>query len=205
MKVLENFQDARVERRGSYQVLRVGDFGSYSEAKGTLSGVKRYYKDAYIRKCDIDYSTFVYPTERNREEEKTAVVKRVPQQRFEKVEVIKPERKRVEKKARVDYYQPEVRDSMIEPSSLYKDCSNCFAPIYQDEVPEEVVEEKREKELKAYKNPNKTLKKYPKSSSSSENDFWANAVDDIDERDKKVMDREYSADYYPKVDANLPP
>lgn len=48
--VFKNESNVRVEKRGDYFSLRIGDFDNKSEAKLALSRIKRIYPDAFIRK-----------------------------------------------------------------------------------------------------------------------------------------------------------
>ncbi len=59
--VLDNFKNARIEERGKYLVLRVGDFNSLAHAQNDIKNIKKIYPDAYIRKCNIDISKTIYP------------------------------------------------------------------------------------------------------------------------------------------------
>ena len=62
--------DARVERRGQVYLLRVGASDKKSDLADILKKIKKDFRDAYIKKCEIDPSFVVLPapaTEKGRE------------------------------------------------------------------------------------------------------------------------------------------
>ena len=60
---LKNYPLARIEKIGSFYVLRVGGFKEYSKAKELLQKVKKQFPDAFIRRCDIIPQRIVYPSD----------------------------------------------------------------------------------------------------------------------------------------------
>ena len=62
--------DARVEKRGQVYLLRIGSSDKRADLREILKKVKRDFRDAYIKKCEIDPSHIVLPapaTEKDRE------------------------------------------------------------------------------------------------------------------------------------------
>ena len=59
--IVKNFDKARIEKRGRYYVLRVGEYSHFKETSKDFKKLKKIFKDAYIRRCDYDESTFIYP------------------------------------------------------------------------------------------------------------------------------------------------
>ena len=59
--VVENFDKARIEKRGKYYVFRVGEYSSSIEASKDFKNLNKTFKDAYVRRCDYDELTFIYP------------------------------------------------------------------------------------------------------------------------------------------------
>ncbi len=58
---VSSLTDARVEKRGQVFLLRVGASDKKSDLGDILKKVKRDFKDAYIKKCEIDPSYVVLP------------------------------------------------------------------------------------------------------------------------------------------------
>ncbi len=189
--ILENFENARVEERGSYLVLRVGDFNSYSQALRDIGNVKRYYSDAYIRKCDFDLSRVIYPNYT------TPVKQRVHTQTQKYTTTVQTPEKRVIKKQ--TYEQPKPQNTVYS-NTLWQDCQKCFAPIYLEEEESEPEENNIQKvEVKTTKT---VLKQKKKVTLRTDNDFWVEAVDmDTKSSDKESEDF-YDPRYYPEIDAN---
>jgi hypothetical protein len=192
--ILDNFQDARVEERGSYLVLRVGDFNSYSQALTNINSVKDYYSDAYIRKCDFDIARVIYPNY-SVNTRKTSLT----QQQNDRVLIRKP-KKRVVKEQK--YEQPQPQNTSYS-DTLWQDCQKCFAPIYLEEEESEPKDEiTQHVEVKQVEKPKVTTKKEYKSTPKTDNDFWVEAVDEKEKPLDKKSEEFYDSKYYPEIDSN---
>jgi len=122
------FDKVRVESRGHYLVLRVGDYARYQDAKNDIRALRRINREAYLRRCDFD-------------EDKAIYVKNAPMPRDEyyEEESAPQERKyiqRVEKKKKVPkkrYVKKEELKYSSSNKSLWGSCKKCFIPVYEDE------------------------------------------------------------------------
>ena len=59
-RILNNFEKARIDKRGGKLVLRVGNYNRYSYALKDLKDIQKMYSDAYIRRCDYRVSSVIY-------------------------------------------------------------------------------------------------------------------------------------------------
>ena len=59
-KQYQSYKNLRIEKRGQYLVLRVGDFKSYKEAIPLLKDLRVIEEEAYIRKCDFESKKALY-------------------------------------------------------------------------------------------------------------------------------------------------
>ncbi len=184
--VLGNFEDARVEERGSYLVLRVGDFNSYSQALSNIKSIKEYYSDAYIRKCDFDTSRVLYPDFSTSGKKRTITHTK----RYVRA---KPTKKPVET---VKYEQPEPQNT-YDSNTLWQDCQKCFAPIYLEEEEDET---QTQTQVVSKKETQKVKKQ--KISTKKDSDFWVEAVDDKEETFDEDSEKNYDPTYYPEIDTN---
>ncbi len=204
--VLTNFNNSRVEERGSYLVLRVGDYSSYSQALEVINGVKKYYSDAYIRKCDFDTSRIIYPKYSTPIEKKLPKYERrdIPPKRemgYEKnYTPIKKHKSQVVKKRKYEQPKPE---KAYYTDTLWRDCQKCFAPVYleeeDDSEPEDDVVQKPKKPIKVKKREEISKKRY-KPTPKADDDFWVEAVD----KESSTTDSKgsYNPDYYPQIDTD---
>ncbi len=60
-----SFQDLRVESRGNYYVLRVGNYRHYNDSKQDLYDLRSIKRDAYVRTCDFNPRDAIYLGESN--------------------------------------------------------------------------------------------------------------------------------------------
>ena len=58
--VINNYKKSRVEKKGNYYLLRVGDFSSSKSAKKSYRKLKKIFKKAVIRKCDLTSENLVF-------------------------------------------------------------------------------------------------------------------------------------------------
>jgi len=117
--ILQNFDHARIERRGSYLVLRVGDYATTSQALTEIDAIRAFYHDAYIRRCDIENSKIIYP-----KTEETYFTKSI-------IPTTRP-------KERKQTAQP----AQSNANTLWHDCQKCFAPLYLEEEEEPQIQKK---------------------------------------------------------------
>jgi len=183
--IFENFNDARVEERGSYLVLRIGEYNSYSQALSSIASVKSYYNDAYIRKCDIDQSRILY---------QNTTTAQKPHQAREEYILVEQKRKLVQKER---YEQPKPQETYYN-NTLWKDCQKCFAPIYledEESEPQDTATQTKKVKKSIPKEP--VLQKKYKISKKTDNDFWFETVDE----EKKVQGS-YDPRDYPQIDTH---
>lgn len=105
------FDKVRVEQRGSYYVLRIGDYSQYKQARKDLHIISQVYDDAYIRRCDFNKNQAIYV----KEDVNVLTVEK---------ETIKPQ---APKKV------PQVQHSR----RILDECQRCFTPLYEDESKKE--------------------------------------------------------------------
>lgn len=117
--ILQSFDHARIERRGSYLVLRVGDYATTSQALTEIDAVRAFYHDAYIRRCDIETSKIIYP----RTEETYFRQSSVPATHPREIKQTK-------------------RTEQNSANTLWHDCQKCFAPLYLEEEEEPQIQKK---------------------------------------------------------------
>jgi len=126
------FDDVRVEVRGRYLVLRIGDYKRYRDAKGDIRKIKKVQKGAYVRRCDFEQDNAIYIQNTSRhdelyeiaEEVDTLPIKTYVQRTVKKEKPIKVQKK---KKQELTYsYQSNDK-------SLWGECKKCFVPIYEEE------------------------------------------------------------------------
>jgi len=55
-----SFQDLRVERRGNYYVLRVGNYRHYNDSQQDLYDLRNIKRDAYVRTCSFNPQDAIY-------------------------------------------------------------------------------------------------------------------------------------------------
>lgn len=116
--VLHTYETARIEKRGSHYTLRVGDFPSYRDALGTLEQIHQSHRDAFVRKCDLDPSSVVYPATA------TPVTPQTPSEALQPhLNLPTPPVKTAPKAATTE-------------RSLWEECQKCFAPLYIEEQEE---------------------------------------------------------------------
>jgi hypothetical protein len=56
----EPFSNVRVEQRGSYYVLRVGDYKRYQDGQKDAYKIRRFKRDAFLRRCTLDPEKVIY-------------------------------------------------------------------------------------------------------------------------------------------------
>jgi len=65
---VRDLPEARVEKRGQVFLLRIGVSESRSELQTLLKRVRKNFRDAYIKKCEIDPGYVVLPVQKKEEE-----------------------------------------------------------------------------------------------------------------------------------------
>ncbi|MEA1918417.1 MAG: hypothetical protein U9N52_01150 [Campylobacterota bacterium] len=190
--ILQTFDDARVERRGSYLVLRVGDYATTSQALTQIDAVRAFYHDAYIRRCDIEPSKIIYPKSQDTSfrEPMIPVTQAKAIQQNDTPSKIIPIEKIVP--------QSTVHPQQNSLNTLWQDCQKCFAPIYLEEEEEPQIRKKSIQE-KAQPAPIQPQQK-------SDNTFWIEAVDKTidDKKNSRNLDY-YDPTIYPKIKQDMIP
>ncbi len=142
LNIIENYDKARIDKRGRRHVLRVGDYKDASSAKKDLRKIRREFRDAFIRRCDYDPISAVYPPF----EDKDEVVADV--ESSEKVDTKREEVDQTEvKNNNLEFTEvvdeavkEEVAPKTVQESFKYKkqekynyefwqECKKCFAPM----------------------------------------------------------------------------
>lgn len=175
--VLHTYDTARIEKRGSHYTLRVGDFPSYRDALGTLEQIHQSHRDAFVRKCDLDPSSVVYPATTTPATPRTLSETTQPH-----LNQPTPPVKTAPKAATTE-------------RSLWEECQKCFAPLYIEE----------QEETEPITQPSRTAPPVRSSSRSSapainDNDaFWSEVIKQRSSTGASVSSEqmEYpSLDYY---------
>jgi len=132
-RILNNFDKARIDRRGRHLILRVGDYTGYSKALKDLAKLKSSkFPDAFIRRCDYIESKIVYP-KRNK--------KKLRKYNDSYIEEI-PLTKEVEKKGLLQkeesYKLPKEPVSLENSNKRYsydfwQECKKCYAPLEDEQ------------------------------------------------------------------------
>jgi len=100
---VEEFPEARIEKRGNLYLLRVGAEEKRKNLMVMYRKVKNLFPDAYIKKCEIDEKYVVYP-ETEKKEEVPAPDKEKPQPT--------EETKQIEKNAEIKPIVEELKDEI---------------------------------------------------------------------------------------------
>ncbi|MBU1657631.1 hypothetical protein KKG72_01085 [bacterium] len=141
------FSNIRVEGRGRYLVLRVGDYLNYSDAGADLAFVRKSVRDAFIRKCDFINEKTIYTrnTKINNNAYKEVVQpiyndvsrQEASNQTYRDVsqEEEKTQDKQYIKKRELSYTSQSVE------KTLWEDCKKCFIPIYEEDDRQDVEKE----------------------------------------------------------------
>ena len=160
-RIINNFDKARIDRRGRHLILRVGDYKGYSEALRDLSKLKTpKFPDAFIRRCDYIESKIVYPKHnKKREQYKVEEIKQddqldfkeFPEIKEEKVEINtnKPEPKLEPKEEVIEVYETpkkpkESKEYKYNKNGNYsydfwQECKKCYAPLEDEQNYKKVV------------------------------------------------------------------
>ena len=59
--ILQNYEKARIEKRGVYYILRVGEYLHYVDASNDFKVLRKVFKGAYVRVCNYDELNVIYP------------------------------------------------------------------------------------------------------------------------------------------------
>jgi hypothetical protein len=158
LNIIENYDKARIDKRGNSYVLRVGEYKNASSAKKDLRKIRRNFRDAFVRRCDYDPISAIYPPfEDNMIEESTEeVVPDVEEEIIEnQIEETTQDAPVVAKVATA----PATQEFNYKKQEKYnyefwRECKKCFAPMdkevnndYSDEelnddvVNDEIVED----------------------------------------------------------------
>ena len=127
-----SFSDVRVEKRGNYLVLRIGDYKDYKYASSVAKKVKRISSDAYVRTCDFIRSSAVYLHNDSQDSDYYRDNQSVTNYTTSSPAYVKP--KKVQKAEKEYTKKEELSYRHIErDNSLWNDCKKCFIPVYEEE------------------------------------------------------------------------
>jgi len=214
--VYNQFNDLRVEPRGDYYVLRIGDYEQYSDAQHNFDKIKRLDRDAYIRKCDFlkEQAIFIKNESKSQKvqegntradyddkllEDTTKHYRNASQ---DKVSSTKNNRSY---KREDSHYE-----SNADANSLWNDCKKCFVPLHTDEdeyTNKNNNQVEQEERIEPRKSVNTTQrvkqrveqkKVVQKSENIDEEIFWRDEIgvdeyrtsDTQQKREKKINDNE---------------
>jgi len=185
------FDDVRVETRGRYLVLRVGDYRRYSDAKDDIRKIKRVQKSAYVRKCDFEEDNAIYTHNTSPREgfyEKVEEVYTPPVKTYAK-RITKTTRPTVvpKKKKQELTYSYQSNDK-----SLWGECKKCFVPVYEEEddsiYAEVQTQHKTSKPEYVQKDQSKKIKVKIPQKRVPKDSFWQ------DEKPRKKVKNRYDID-----------
>lgn len=104
----KEFKNVRIEERLPYYTLRIGKYKKYKNGLKDLKKIKKYHKDAFLRRCDYKSSS-------------TAKVQNYPAK---------------ESKKSLKKQQTVLKDHTLQGESsvpVWESCRRCFAPLYKEE------------------------------------------------------------------------
>jgi len=146
--VIEDFDKARIDKRGRHYILRVGDYKSYSKAKKVLRKIKaRRFRDAFVRRCDYIKSKIAYPKidqEENYKESSYTPVKQALVQKAPKKQPLPIIEKPIEKSVEGEISGQKDPFAAFEDTQtngyeykgeqkysydFWKECKRCYAPL----------------------------------------------------------------------------
>jgi len=194
-----DFKKLRIEKRGSYLVMRIGQYYSRNTADSDLVKVRRIVRDAFVRTCTFSPNKTLYLKDDNQYLDSDyytppSTLKEAPlsfetEERYEpepKVETsrytnsVKEQSNYIESEELV-YSSTEVDEN--ENENLWDQCRKCFSPIYSQEeeavyITEKVVQPKKEEIVQIKKNKLKTneiqVRIKQKDIQEENNSFWTN-------------------------------
>ena len=136
-RVIDNFDKARIDKRGKHLILRVGDYKKYSSALKDLKKVKSHrFRDAFIRRCDYIESKIVYPKIK---EDKIIEENTIEEPLVEEKPKLVPKEQKVLENINI-------KDSKKIKKygyDFWQECKKCFAPMENEE---EFIQESKPKE-----------------------------------------------------------
>jgi len=163
------FDNVRVESRGNYIVLRVGDYARYQDAKSDIRALRRINREAYLRRCDFNEDRALYVKNATAPvddyyEEQSPVQKRYVQ--------------KVEKKKKVSktrYIKKKELTYSSDDKSLWGSCKKCFVPVYEDESEKDsgYIQEPQVVKVKpSYTKKHNEIEVRVKETTPTEDSFW---------------------------------
>ncbi len=203
-----NFEKIRVEKRGKYFVIRIGQYRSKNEANSDLLKIKKIVPDAYSRSCtfssqkslfvknngqDIKKDFYIYPKSVNKSpfnfEVEEQHVSEVKHQTYNPIKKVKKQSNYIESQELV-YPSSSTQEDESLNDDLWDQCNKCFSPIYtQEEEASYVTQKIREPQKEAViqikeKKIEKTeiqVRIKPKDIKKENNSFWTNENSENDE------------------------
>ena len=164
------FDNVRVESRGRYLVLRVGDYARYKDAKSDIRALRRINREAYLRRCDFDEDKALYVRNGVSSRDNYYEQESVPRERRY---VQKVEKKKKAPKKR--YVKKEELTYSTSNKSLWGSCKKCFIPVYEDEMEDDTAYVKEAQVIKTkprYVQEYKEIEVRVKESVPVEDSFW---------------------------------
>ncbi len=117
---VKDFPEARIEKRGSVYLLRIGSEKRSRDLRVMLRKVRRKFPDAYIKRCEINPAYVVFPVSEEKPVQETQEKQELKREET-KITQAKPEPKPMEEKPKeevktsdTDQLPPKVRDQLIE-------------------------------------------------------------------------------------------
>lgn len=147
----EPFSNVRVEQRGSYYVLRVGDYKRYQDGQKDAYKIRRFKRDAFLRRCTLDPEKVIYS--RDQRSFKENIIQDIQEDiTFEEPMQEEPIEKSTPSKKPIVHYKKatELRyPQESKQTTVWEECKRCFAPVYEDEDAEDSAYEEKYQQ-KAY-------------------------------------------------------
>jgi len=190
------FDNVRVESRGRYLVLRVGDYARYKDAKSDIRALRRINREAYLRRCDFNEDKALYVKNASSPKDDYYEQELIPTQRRYVEKSVPVERRyiqKVEKKKKAPktrYVKKEELTYSTSNKSLWGSCKKCFIPVYEDESEDDTayVQEAQVVKVKPrYVKKHNEIEVRVQERTPEEDSFWI--------QEKEIPQKSYSKKY----------
>ncbi len=115
---VKDFPEARIEKRGSVYLLRIGSEKRSRDLRVMLRKVRRKFPDAYIKRCEINPAYVVFPVSEEKPVQETQEKQEKKETKLtqEQPETPKTEKPKIQKPAgiKLDELPPEVKKQLVE-------------------------------------------------------------------------------------------
>lgn len=192
-KYYNQFNDVRVESRGNYLVFRIGDYSQYNDARSDINAIRRFKKDAYVRKCDFIREQSIFIQNDRQDIQRTRVQERYTPQPVQQRYNPQPVQQRYVPQSNVqERYAPQAITKQKVPTkkyikkeeltyeyinrddSLWEDCKKCFVPVYKEEEDDTAYEPVKQKRVVQQRVPKKQeIEVRVQESAPTQESFWA--------------------------------